>query len=201
MNNIEKTRAEIKTYFDSDQSVDGSQSSSKSLTGDYHLETIEYQQSKPDVNWTVTEVKVFNKKTKKIIFEFFTDYHSFFHDWLIKEEAEYLIGAEVLCGGQTIIDLSNGKMNSYCPPEDGFIWTDFFLSPSGHKLATIGCFWACPYEIRIYDFRHPLTLPLQEIEVISIQDTDKYLIEWIDDKKLKIHCHDGQERTHSLETS
>ena len=109
MNNIEKTRAEIKTYFDSDQSVNGSQSSSKSLTGDYHLETIEYQQSKPDVNWTVTEVKVFNKKTKKIIFEFFTDYHSFFHDWLIKEEAEYLIGAEVLCGGQTIIDLSNGK--------------------------------------------------------------------------------------------
>ena len=75
-------------------------------------------------------------------------------------------------------------MSSYSPDEDGFIWTDFHLSPNGEILATIGCFWACPYFIKTYDFANPLKLPLKEIKEIELIGTET-IVGWIDNNSIK----------------
>ncbi len=201
MNNILISRSEIKKFFDPKKIIAGSRSSSTSPTGSYKVETVGYLQSKPEVNWTVTKVRVFDNQSNELMFDFFTDYHSFFHEWLINENMEYLVGGEVLCGGQTVIDLSSKKMKSYSPPEDGFIWSDFYFSPSGESLAVIGCFWACPYEVRVYDFSNPLVLPLPEIKTVSLEDSELHGIEWIDNYSFKTKCYDNSSRTYSLDTT
>jgi len=201
MNNISNSRTEIKKHFDSKQIIEESRASSTSPSGNYRLETVSYKQNKPDVNWTVTKVRVFSTHSEKLLFEFFSDYHSFFHKWLLKGKIEYLVGSEVLCGGQTVIDLSARKMKSYSPTEDGFIWSDFYFNPSGSNLAVIGCFWACPYEVRVYDFKAPLALPLSPIKTVSLEDSELDNIEWIDDNYFQTKCHSDNVRTHSLESS
>lgn len=198
MNDIESTRSEIEKYFNANNLINGSKSGSFSLSEKYKLETEEYLQTKSDVNWVVTLAKVLDRSLEKPLFEFFADNDHFFYKWLNKEGKEYLVCAETLCGGQTVIDVSNGMMKSYSSREDGFIWADFYMSPSGSKLAIIGCFWACPYEIRIYDFENPLALPLPEIEAIPLLDIDKDSIEWIDEKSFSVEGYDGTARQHVI---
>jgi len=147
MNHIEEVRNEIDQYFDETKIDNNSFESILSPSGNYRLEKINYHQTKPNCNWEVTKVEIFALGSEKKIFDFFTDYSAFFYCWLTKNNTEYLICAEVLCGGQTVIDLTNQKMQSYAPNEDGFIQADFHLSPGGNKLAVIGCYWACPYII------------------------------------------------------
>lgn len=201
MNNISASRLEIRKYFDPKQIVEDSQSKSVSPTGRYRIETIEYKQNKADVNWTVTKVSIYDEQSHDLAFEFFTDHDDFFHKWLIIGEMEYLVGSEILCGGQTVINLSVKKMESYCPSEDGFIWAAFFLSPNGNRLAVIGCYWACPYEVKIYDFSDLLSLPLPELKSVSLERSELTHVEWIDNHNFKTKCHDGSFRTHSVDTT
>ncbi len=197
-NHIFKIRDEIKEYFDPSRLAKDSEETFESPSGNFRLETSNYSQDKKDVNWDVTKVKVFENRTNEKIFEFFGNDGRFFHEWLNKNETEYLIFAEDLFGGQTIIDLTNRKMESYSPNEDGFIWTDFHLSPDGKTLATIGCYWACPYVIKVYDFQNPMTLPLEELNEIELLDADEIITGWIDNETLKMK---GIKRDKEMEKS
>ncbi|MFT5820057.1 MAG: hypothetical protein ACI8ZM_001291 [Crocinitomix sp.] len=186
MNHINKIRAEIKTFFDPKGLEKESEESFESPNGKYRLETSNYWQDKEDVNWDVTKVEIYNNKSQEKIFDFFGNDGRFFHQWLNKNGVEFLICAEDLFGGQTVIDLTNRRMESFSPDEDGFIWTNFHLSPDGKTLATIGCYWACPYLIKIYDFQEPLILPLTELNEIELLDADEIITGWLDNETLKM---------------
>ena len=71
----------------------------------------------------------------------------------------YLIGGEDY-QGQTVIELDTGRRAEHLPPEAdegvGFCWVAFEASPSGLTLAVDGCYWACPYELRLVDLSDPL---------------------------------------------
>lgn len=75
-------------------------------------------------------------------------------------------------------------MSSFSENEDGFIWTEFHLSPDGKTLAVIGCFWACPFVIKIYDFKNPLELPLKELKEVDLIGSEK-IVSWIDNYSFK----------------
>jgi len=199
MNNISAVRIEISKHFDFKQRVEGSENTSVSPNGRYTLSTVNYIQNKPDVNWTVTKVSILDNQTRNLMFEFYTDYHSFFHEWFLKGKQEFLVGAEVLCGGQTIINLSTKKMESFSPMNDEFIWTDFYPSPERNRLAVIGCFWACPYEVKIYDFSNPMTLPLPELKTVSLDEFELDKIEWKDNLHFQTFDYDGVPKIHSLD--
>lgn len=184
MNHIEKIRNEIKQYFDPKQLIEDSQEIFISPNDKFRLESCNYHQAKDDVNWDITKVKIFDNKSNDKSFEFFSSDGRFFHSWLQTSNKEYLICAEDLFGGQTVIDLTSKQMSSYSPDEDGFIWTDFHLSPDGRTLATVGCFWACPYVIKIYDFVNPLKLPLKEIREIELIGTET-IVGWLDNNSIK----------------
>jgi hypothetical protein len=77
----------------------------------------------------------------------------------------------LICGedyqGQTVIELDTGKRVDHLPDEakagHGFCWAQHFISPDRRVLAVEGCYWACPYEVAIFDFGNPLVLPYPKL--------------------------------------
>lgn len=73
----------------------------------------------------------------------------------------------LLCGadyqGQTLVRLDTGERWDYVPPEaregHGFCFASMLASPDKKTIAVDGCYWAAPYEVRMYDFTVP-GLPL-----------------------------------------
>lgn len=198
MNHILKTREEITQYFDPTQVVEGSRESSHSPSKKFKLDTVQYRLKAPDRNWVITKVKIHDNTKNKFIFEINVDNDRFFHQWLMINGSEYLIFAEALCGGQSVIDLNRKIFESFNTQEDGFIWTSFDLSPDNTKLAVIGCVWACPYEIKIYDFSNPLALPLREVSTIELREDEKDIVEWISDNRIRVENYDGSWREHTI---
>lgn len=182
MTNIEKIRVDIKKAFSENVFQKGEHETIISPSKQFRLETTNYWSKDP--NWDVTQVIIYDHNEK--LFDFFVNDSNFFFGWLTSNNQEYLICAEDIFGGQTIVDLTDRKMSSYSPGMDGFIWTDFHLSPDGKTLATIGCFWACPYVIKLFDFSNPFILPLEEIKEIELLGNDEIISVWLDNETLKM---------------
>ena len=101
-----------------------------------------------------------------------------FYAWVSRDGHDYLLFSEDL-EGQTVIDLTAGRVTGFSSPDDGFIWCEFYPSPDRTKLAVVGCYWACPYEVIVYDFRDPLHLPLPELAEFVLPDNDAEFVEWV----------------------
>lgn len=82
----------------------------------------------------------------------FIENHANGHDYLVCSEDTQ---------GQTVVELDTGKKASWVPTLAGFCWVDMTPSPSGNLIAVDGCYWACPYEIKIFDFSNPLFPPFE----------------------------------------
>lgn len=68
----------------------------------------------------------------------------------------------------------SGVVDTY-PNGYGFCWADIKPSPDRNVLAVSGCYWACPYEVVLYDFSDPMRLPYWEIERWDeIEDFDSW---------------------------
>jgi hypothetical protein len=183
MNYIDKIREEIKKDFNEETFHKGGFESFVSPSGQFRLDARNFWSKEP--NWDLTKVEIYNQSINEKIFDFFVNESQFFHGWLTTNNVEYLVCAEDIFGGQTVVDLTNKKMAGYSPKKDGFIWTDFHLSPDGKILATIGCYWACPFVIKLFDFSEPLNLPLKEIKEIKLLDNDEVILGWLNHETLK----------------
>jgi hypothetical protein len=197
MNNIDKIRKEILQYFNPDNEIIGSDEIFFSPSGHYRVQTKSFKQNKPDSNWNVTKVEVYETINNEIIFSFLVNEDTFFHSWVTKNETEYLLCAEDLCGGQTIIDLSNKKMSSFTTDDDGLIWTKHLLSPDEKLLAVFGCGWGSPFFITVYYFDKPMELPLQIAYEPSWTGYD--MTEWIDNNSLRVKESENEEFILELE--
>jgi hypothetical protein len=77
----------------------------------------------------------------------------------------------LVCGedyqGQTLVELDTGERVDYRPDEaeagTGFCWAAHYVSHDRRFLAVDGCYWACPYELVIFNFSTPMTLPYREL--------------------------------------
>jgi len=185
MNHIDSMRAELQRVYDVSAFVNDSEEVIFSPTGHFRLETANYFVPKTFGDWELTKITILYHNTNEAVFTFFSNHEKFIYSWAVKDGREYLICAEDIFGGQTIIDLTNRMMAGYSPNEDGFIWTDHYLSPDGAILATIGCYWACPYVIKLYDFSQPLQLPLREVREIQLLDSGETITGWLDNTSIK----------------
>ncbi|UPK67327.1 hypothetical protein [Chitinophaga filiformis] len=181
MNYIEEIRAGLKEIFN--QRITEIESEIFiSPSENFRLEaTMLYDQK-----YVITRAQIYQQSTNEKIFDFLINEDRILYSWVEKKNIEYMICAEDLFGGQTIIDLTNRKMVSYSPKTDGYIWTNFHLSPNGNLLATIGCIWGGPYYMKIFDFTNPMVLPLPEIKEIDLLDNDEEIIKWIDNETLQM---------------
>ena len=190
MNYIEKIRAKIKKDFDEQTFQKGDLETFISPSNKFRLDTTNFWLKEPNLD--LTKVEVYEQIPNEKVFDFFINESRFFHAWLTKNNIDYLICAEDIFGGQTVVDLTNRKMVGYSPNEDGFIWTDFHLSPDGKTLATIGCYWACPYVIKLFDFTDPMTLPLTEIKEIQLLQNNEIITSWSDNDTIQLSLSEAK---------
>jgi hypothetical protein len=194
MNSIEKIRAELQKYFDPEKIIEDSRETFFSPDKKFRVETVDYRQTNPELNWSVKRVELFNEITGKMQMTFYLDDDWFYHSWITKDGIDYLLCSENLCGGQTVVDLTNNKISSYASGDDGFIWIDHHLSPDSKKLLALGCFWACPTIIKIYNFENPLDLPLAEIQEIRLINDHETFLGWANNRQIKLRSKEGVER-------
>lgn len=183
MNYIETIRDEIKQYFNPNNAM-GNSNETFSPNNKYRVETISFRQEKPGCNWESTKVEIYQNDNSALLFSFFVNEGTFYHSWVTKNEVEYLLCAEDLCGGQTVIDLTNKVFSSYTTNDDGFIWIKHLLSPNKDLLAVFGCFWGSAFFVIVYHFDKPMDLPLKIAYEPSWNGYD--IIEWIDNKTLRV---------------
>ncbi len=142
------------------------------------------------------QLEILNAKTSQQLQLLYTN-DTCFHSWVAKDGVEYLICAEDLCGGQTIVDLTNNKLSSFSLGNpDGFIWTNHYLSPKENLFAVVGCGWGSPHFVAVYKFDNPMDLPLQEVYELKWtgQGVNEF-IEWVDNDSFKLQFMDKTEKT------
>jgi hypothetical protein len=66
-------------------------------------------------------------------------------------EQVLFISAPSYMGVQIVACGSGQLLHEYQPEREAFCHTDYALSADSRRLITFGCFWAVPYEARIYD--------------------------------------------------
>lgn len=164
MTKYEEKRAAIKKAFESYKPLPDPQME-RSPSGKYLLVITRFE-TKPGA-WSYTRGQVFCGE--HLVAEVLRNYSSFPFAWVEGHPNghDYLA-----CGedyqGQTIVEVDTGRQVSTYPEAAhkgfGFCWASIHPSPDKQVLAVDGCYWACPYEVVLYDFRDPMNLPLPELE-------------------------------------
>jgi hypothetical protein len=150
--------------------------------------------------WDYSRGIITNISNNKVVADIKRNYGHFWHTWV-----QHLNGFEyLLCGedyqGYSLLNLSTGKYQVYFPEAGykgvGFCWADVYPSPDGLVLAVDGCYWACPYELVILDFRDPENMPYPELARFEALDSCDG---WIDNdtfvlrREINIRKSDGVE--------
>ena len=172
------------TDFFKDENCTGKVKEEKSHNG-YHLRIFEYETG-PN-SWSYTRCIVTTKNGTEISADIKRNYSNFWYTFHDDERGNTYL----LCGedyqGQTVVNLTTGEKKSHVPDSaqkgHGFCWTCAMVSPDKSVLAVNGCYWACPYEVRFYDFTDPMNLPYPEIKLKNhIPEYYDNLIGWEEDE-------------------
>ena len=153
--------------------------------GRYSLTVSYYASGDRPEHVCLSMATVCDSLTGRIIAKLSRNYGSCFYTWITRDGHDYFIFTEDL-EGQTVVDLTHGKTSSYSSPDDPFIWAEFHPSPDSTKLAIIGCYWGCPYQITVYDFMVPLELPLPVIASYDLVNNDDKFAKWLTNDSLSI---------------
>lgn len=169
-NRYTEQRREIEEIFASYARLEGDDQEYVSPSGLYQLDTSRYGVP-GKVCWEYSRGIVKRLADGKVLADVKRNYGHFWHAWVDHPNGnEYL-----LCGedyqGYYVVNLTQGQHEVYFPEEGysgiAFCWAAVYPSPDKLVLAVDGCFWACPYELKFYDFRTPDVLPYKEIGKVS----------------------------------
>lgn len=159
--------------------------------GRYILEVTPYRTKGNYWDYTLGKILCFDYDLYRYIevANVMRNYHQFWHEWVLNhpDGHDYLF-----CGedyqGVTVIRLDTGerydsKGNPRREPY-GFCWAKAYVSPDKTMMAVSGCYWAAPYEVRIYDITKPLE-PFNTIDDDELVGADRFL-GWNDDNSCRI---------------
>lgn len=130
-----------------------------SPSGRWRLETVQFNTGKGYIGYT--RGQVFDAQTNRLVATIYRNYSDMWRLWV---ENHKITGADYLLTGEdyqglTIVNLTSGEMRSYLPEAAGQGWgwciVHAELMPDGVTLKMDGCYWACPYEVRVLDFSNP----------------------------------------------
>ncbi len=106
-------------------------------------------------------------------------------DWFIRDEQCILIWASTYLKGYEVLDLENQSlMHVEINEDEEFIWVECLISPSQTKIAVTGCYWACPYELKVFDLSNLKNVDLQEtgFNELAAIPYESGKLSWIDDQ-------------------
>ena len=197
MNKIDNVRDQIEKAFDPALINISSRLSEVSPSGNYSFVADFYGVDPSHGNWTIAVVTVHDQRNGEVVAKIKRNDDSFYHCWIDHDTTEYLVCSEDL-EGQTVIDLTQRKLASYSSEDDAFIWVRFHPSPSKRLLAVSGCYWACPWDIAVYDFSEPMNLPLKRINAEPIAGE---FVEWLGDGAFGIKAENGIKPIHVIDAA
>jgi hypothetical protein len=151
-----KNRAELDKYFVPENRGEPRETE-LSPSGKYRLVVTPYG-TKPGC-WTYTQGLVYEGDT--VLFEVRRNYSSFPFEWIEDHPNghSYLVNGEDY-QGQTVLELDTGRLLNLTPVGEflgwGFCWASYQFNRTSQILIVNGCYWACPYEFRFYDFSDPM---------------------------------------------
>ena len=155
----------------------------ESPSGRYKLVYDHYSTGKS--TWAVSRGRVYDSSGEEVA-DVKRNYPAFPYTWVEDhpDGHDYLV-----CGsdyqGQTFIRLDTGERFDHLPDAAskgfGFCWAEHHPSPDKTLLAVDGCYWAAPYEVVVYDFRDPMSPPLE------ITRFSQNFLKWEEDGTLVVH--------------
>lgn len=164
-------RIELEKHFIPDN-VCGKPKEVKSPSGRYLLRVTTYKTK--EGCWNYSRGEVFDGE--KLVADVKLNYHDFPFAWAEQHPNghDYLLACEDY-QGYSVVELDTGRREDLLPNAElkgvalmgngfGFCWVRISPSPDKKVLAVDGCYWACPYEVVLFDFREPMKLPLPELE-------------------------------------
>lgn len=120
-----------------------------------------------------------------------------FFAWVTREGHDYLLFPEDL-EGQSVVDLTDRRIAGFASEDGDFIWTEFHPSHDKTKLAIVGCYWACPYQVTVYDFREPMKLPLPIVVQFDLPGNNARFGQWDSDNSFTLVDDLGQVHTFNV---
>jgi len=189
---IDIKRADIKQYFDENAKILEAEQFELSEYGMYYFEAQQYHQTDPKRNWIVTKIQIGHIEKEGHFFEYLTDNDDNCFLWVCKDNKDYLLLPEFQ-GGQSIFDVAEQRLYSYYSEDDSFIWINIHISPNKTKLAVTGCYWACPFEIVVYDCANLTGLPYLCIYRQWLEHNFQ-IQEWVDNETLLIVSNKKEEQ-------
>lgn len=133
-----------------------------SPSGKYKLAIIQ-KPTKPGC-WDYSVGTVFRGEEQLFAIE--RNYHSFPFAWVEGHpngHDYFICGADYQ--GQTVLELDTGRRRDVSggDPGFGFCWSSYDFNLAQQCLLVAGCYWACPYEYKFYDFSAPMEQGWPEI--------------------------------------
>lgn len=106
--------------------------------------------------WNYSRGTVYRVTDNVEICDIKRNYSAFHYSFVTKNGEEFLISGRSYMN-QTIVNLDRGVEYEPIIKETGgeFCWAESFLSPDGNVLVVDGCYWACPYMLKFFDFSDP----------------------------------------------
>ena len=189
-------RKSIEAIFQPDNLIPDSGSEILSPSGNFKLQVDRYS---PGPNrWDYSRGIVTRLSDNNEISDIKRNYGAFWHAWVEHPNGhEYLLFGEDY-QGYSVLNLNSERTRTYFPETGykgaGFCWAAVYPSPDNLVLAVDGCFWACPYDLVMYDFRNPEELPYKELlrahniyDNCGWQDNDTFSLE----NEVEIRKSDG----------
>jgi hypothetical protein len=136
--------------------------------------------------WGYSRGTVFRTDDGREVCDIKRNYCTFNHSFVVKDGQEWLLsGSDYM--GQSIVNLDTGERFDKLPKGEEFCWDAHWLSKDGKTLVVDGCYWACPYEYRFFDFSNPAT-GWPELAVVPedcFLEAGYPVPEWADDGTVK----------------
>ncbi|QKF94372.1 hypothetical protein QKU48_gp0914 [Fadolivirus algeromassiliense] len=113
--------------------------------------------------WNYSSGRLVRLSDNKEIITINRNYSTFHHSWFIKNNHEWIQTGSTYMS-QLFVDLDTGfiydnleKLSQTKEYKNGasFCWTKCWINNDGNTLVVLGCYWACPYEYKFYDFSSP----------------------------------------------
>ena len=148
-------------YFVPENENVSCRSENASPSGKYKLVVSSF--STREGSWNYTRGKVFKIGSDEPIAVIDRNYSAFPFSWIEDHPNghAYLVAGEDY-QGQTVVELDTGKRRDHLSEDAekgiAFCWSEHRFDPKSMILVVCGCYWACPYEFRFFDFRSPMDL-------------------------------------------
>lgn len=193
-NDIQQVRDMMESAFDASFIIAEEHLEVTSPCGQYHLVIDMFGTAADPMFPSVVVANVRDVETRELLATIKRNDDRLFYCWITRDGHDYLLFPEDL-EGQSVVDLTDRRLEGFASNGGDFIWTDFYPSLDKTKLAIVGCYWAGPYQLTVYDFRDPMNLPLPIIVQFNLPGNNANFGQWLTNESLTVVDDQGEVHT------